>query len=403
MNKRELTILSISLNNLKRRPFRTLCLLLVVAILSFVLFGGSVMTLSLKNGTDSISKRLGADMMAVPGGYDGKVQGALLRGEPSTIYMNEDISRRVTSIDGVGAASPQLFVATFSADCCSLPIQLIGFNPETDFVIQPWLSSQVKTSIKDGEIVVGSSINADAGDTLTFFNRDYKVAARLDKTGMGFDTSAFMNMNAANKAIADYKKMGGQLFPKDERPVSSIMIKVKPGYNEGSVAERIRTAFSGDDIDIILTKSMISNVSNGLKTLTRFTEVFSILLWLLGTGVLGIVFSVILNERKKEFGILRALGSARRKLVGIILCESSIISFSGGVTGILLSGLLLLPFGTYFGIRLNMPFLELPFRSILALAAVSLFVSFAVGPASSAYSAVRLGTAETYSIMREET
>jgi putative ABC transport system permease protein len=402
MNRRALTTVTISVNNLKRRPFRTLCLLLVVAVLSFVLFGGSVMTLSLKNGTDSMSKRLGADVMVVPAGYDREVQGALLRGEPSTVYMNDDVPGRVISVDGVGEASPQLFVATFSADCCSLPIQLIGFEPETDFVIQPWLSTQITRELKDDEIVVGSSVNADAGDILTFFNRDYRVAGRLDKTGMGFDTSAFMNMNAADRAVMDYIKMGGKSFPKDERSVSSVMIKVKPGYSTGSVAEGIRKVLAEDGIDVVLTKSMINSVSNGLGLLTRLTVALSVLFWLLGTVVLGIIFSAVLNERKKEFGILRALGADRNKLAGIILCESSIISLSGAIAGLLLAGLLLLPFGAYFGIRLNTPFLQLPVGSMLALAAISLLVSAAVGPVSSAYSAIKIGTTETYDIMRED-
>ncbi len=360
------------------------------------------MTLSLKNGTDSMSKRLGADAMVVPAGYDREVQGALLRGEPSTVYMNNDVPGRVIAVDGVGEASPQLFVATFSADCCSLPIQLIGFEPETDFVIQPWLSKQITRELKDDEIVVGSSVNADAGDILTFFNRDYRVAARLDKTGMGFDTSAFMNMNAADWAVMDYIKMGGKSFPKAERSVSSVMIKVMPGFSTGSVAEGIRKALAKDGVDVVLTKSMINSVSNGLNLLTRLTVALSVLFWLLGTGVLGVIFSVVLNERKKEFGILRALGADRIKLAGIILCESSIISICGAIAGILLAGLLLLPFGAYFAIRLNSPFLQLPAGSVLTLAAVSLLFSAAVGPVSSAYSAVKIGTTEIYDIMRED-
>ncbi|MDR2941425.1 MAG: ABC transporter permease, partial [Treponema sp.] len=80
MRKVELKTISLSLKNLKAKPVRTICLFAVVAILAFMLFGGSILALNLRQGLDTITKRFGADLMVVPEGTSEKAQALLLRG-----------------------------------------------------------------------------------------------------------------------------------------------------------------------------------------------------------------------------------------------------------------------------------------------------------------------------------
>ena len=326
----------------------------------------------------------------------------MLRGEPSTFYFDGGLKDKIRSVTGVEKTSVQLFIASFSADCCSLPVQLIGFDPQTDFVIQPWLKAKIHGGIHDGEIVVGSSVNADAGDTLTFFCREYKVAARLDKTGMGFDSSVFMNTTTARKAVLDYVKMGGQSIPSDENSISSIVINAKSGYSVSDVANNILKAYGKGGIDVVVTKNIISSVSGGIRALLFFICILAAILWILSVCVLAIVFSITLSERKREFGMFRALGATRKKLVHIILCESALISLSGAVIGVFFACLLLFPFSTYIGASLNMPYLQPSVGIILIILVASLLISFAVGPIASVYSAIKIGTSETYTMLREE-
>jgi putative ABC transport system permease protein len=402
MNLRALTMTTVSMQNLKRRPFRTGCLVLLVAMFAYVLFGGSMLAASLGNGMDSMAKRLGADALVVPAGYEQNVEGALLRGEPSTFYFNAAIADRVAGVEGVDEVSAQLFIASFSADCCSLPVQLIGFDPDTDFVIRPWLATQIRGNLADGEVMAGSSLNVDVGDVLTFFDREYRVAACLDRTGMGFDTSVFMNMTSARQAVSDYEKAGGRLAPPEGNSVSSLVLNVQRGYDVREVADNILKAYGEEGVDAVVTKNMLSSVSGGLGALLLFILILAAILWVLAIGVLVTVFSIALNERKREFGILRALGATRRKLVQIILCESALISLAGSAIGIVFACLTLFPFRTYIGISLERPYLQPPVEEVLALLAASLLISFATGPLASIYAAVKIGKSETYTMMRED-
>ena len=64
---------SLSVKNLKRKPGRTIALVLLTAFLALAVFGGSVVVLSLRNGLQSLEARLGADIILVPSEAQSKV------------------------------------------------------------------------------------------------------------------------------------------------------------------------------------------------------------------------------------------------------------------------------------------------------------------------------------------
>ena len=70
-------------------------------------------------------------------------------------------------------------------------MQIIGFDPETDFSVQPWIRRSYGGELKKYDIVVGNDLNAFVGDTFKFYGTDCHVAAKLDKTGTSFDTTVF--------------------------------------------------------------------------------------------------------------------------------------------------------------------------------------------------------------------
>ena len=59
-------------------------------------------------------------------------------------------------------------------------------------------------------------------------------------------------------------------------------------------------------------------------------EILSLLSFL----ILLIAFAMIANERKKEFALLRLLGTSRKQLGLLVWKESALCSLAGGLTGI---------------------------------------------------------------------
>ena len=120
----------IPLRNLKHRPGRTLALVLLTAFLSFSLFGGGLVVSSLRSGLDSLEARLGADIIVVPASAKTQVNLSemLLQGTTGYFYMKKDLAARVLAREGIEKASEQLFLASLRADCCSIPVQVIGID-----------------------------------------------------------------------------------------------------------------------------------------------------------------------------------------------------------------------------------------------------------------------------------
>ena len=64
-----------------------------------------------------------------------------------------------------------------------------------------------------------------------------------------------------------------------------------------------------------------------------------------------------MNRRKQDVALMRILGKTKKDLVRMLVSELGIISLAGAVAGCLLGALVVLPFGTYIGMSLNMPYL----------------------------------------------
>lgn len=403
MQEKALSTHRLSLLNLQRKPFRTWALIAVVAVLSFVLFGGSIMTMSMENGIKGLEDRLGADIVVVPEGYDQEFQGVMIQGEPVYFFMDKDVLEKVRSCEAVEVASPQFYLASLNAECCGDSVPIIGFEPETDFTVQPWISEQYSKGLNYGEVIIGDDINVEEDGTILFFGKNYKVASRLERTGSGgVDVSCFVTMDTIADLYADAKEKGAY-FKEGvtyENSVSSIMVRVKEGYTLNQAMVQIRKATEGS-VEIVQTQSLINSVGGSLGGVVSYLYVIAIVFWVLAVVLLSIVFSVTANERKKEFALFRILGATRKRLSNLILTEAFYISLSGGVLGIALAALIVFPFSTYIGDQMGIPYLQPEMGSILLIFVISFVLSASVGPLASAHSARKISRAETYHTMRE--
>ncbi|HOQ37581.1 MAG TPA: FtsX-like permease family protein [Acetivibrio sp.] len=396
-----LTSNRISYINLRRKPFRTFTLILVVAILSFALFGGIVMSLSLKNGLSSVEARLGADLIVVPLGHGGEQESILLAGKPSYFYFNKEVAHKLQGVEGISQISTQFYLTSLSAACCSLPVQIVGFDPSTDFSIQPWIQETLGGNLESGAVIVGSDITIENNSHIKFFDKEYPVAAKLDKTGTGLDQSVFATMETLQDLYSGAKEKGFN-FLEDTDPdtfISSVLIKVREGYNIDQVITNIRRTTDG--IQIVRTQNLITYVSKSLGNIITFFHVFALVFLGIALVILTVVFSASANERKKEFAVMRILGATREKLAAVLIWESLYISVLGGVIGTILAAIFVFPFNVFIGDSIGLPYIQPSLLWIIAILTGTLLVAFSLGPIASAYSAVKVSRSQTYLTLRE--
>ena len=402
MEEKALSTHRLSLLNLQRKPFRTWALIAVVAVLAFVLFGGSIMTMSMEKGIDGLEARLGADIVVVPEGYDKDLEGVMIQGEPTYFFMDKEILDMVKSCEGVEVATAQFYLASINAECCGSSVPIIGFDPETDFTVMPWITEQYSKGLNYGEIIAGADIIPENDGTVLFFDRYYKVAAHLERTGTGTDVSCYTTMDTIETLYADAKEKGAY-FKEGvtyENSISSVLVKIKEGYTLTQVTGQIRRATEGK-VEIVATQNMINSVGGSLGGVLSYLYVIAIVFWVLALILLSIVFSVTANERKKEFALFRILGATRKRLSSLILTEAFYISLGGALLGISAAAMIVFPFSTYIGDKMGIPYLQPELGQILLVLVGSLILSAIVGPLASAHSAHKISQAETYHTMRE--
>ncbi|MDR0722482.1 MAG: ABC transporter permease [Treponema sp.] len=401
MKKKNWDTGTLSLENLKAKPVRTACLVIVVAVLAFTLFGGALLALNLRQGLATMTKRFGADMMVVPQGAGEKAQSVLLNGGSGYFYFDAGVADRIASTEGIVCASPQFFLASLSTECCDEAVQLIAYDPATDFVVQPWIAEKHSDAVGDGQVVVGSKISLRPNGTIKLFNYEYPVAAQLSGSASGLDTSIFMTMHTMQRLIdrAHAEKYHFLADQYGDHTISAVLVKADPSKNTSVLAYTIRRENEG--VEVLVSQGIFLRISETLSGLVQYIRIFSVALWVLAVIVLAAVFSGTIHERKKEFALLRILGATRKKLVGMVLSESSLAGIAGAFIGILLASLMVFPFSTLISERLELPYLDAPLLNSIPLVLGSLLLSALVGPVASFYSALRISSAETYFTMRE--
>ena len=393
----------ISIKNIKRHQIRSAALILLVAFLFLSMAGGAVVVMSLQNGLASYEARLGADIVVVP--YEARTKGSfesiLLQGIPGYFYMDKSVLDKVREIDGVELASPQFFLASASAGCCSVPVQVIGFDPMTDFSIQPWIQRNYSGQMGEGDVIVGSGISVPTDFRLTFYNVECRVVAQLDETGTGLDNAVYTDMSTIRKMMGNASGLGFNYFKKvrQDRAISSVMVKVKEGYSISQVT---------DDINIHVrkvvasqSKSMISAISSGLMSVSNVIGILVVMVWVLSLAVLMIAFVMISNERIKEFAVLRAIGASRRMLSRVIMMESVVIGLAGAAAGTVVTCLTVFPFSSLIRAKLQLPYLLPGLWSIFGVFLGSALFSVLAGMLISFFIARRIAGNETGLILRD--
>lgn len=398
-----ITLAGLPLANLRRKPFRTTALIIVVTMLTVAFYGGSLLSMNLKAGLNSMQERMGADLMVTPQNTKTEAEALLTDGSASTFYFTNDIETQVAEADGIEELTVQTYISSLAAACCDEKVQIIGFNPDTDFVITPWISSQFDGTLERGQIIAGSGINVSSNNTVKLYGHEFPVAAQLANTGTSLDNSVFVNMDTVPDVVGYSAKVGHPAIPTEyaDKAVSSVLIKVKDGYSAQQVASNIEKTTGLEGLGYVYPGGITATTKSSLNSIVKYVTLFVAVFWMMGLIVLIAVFSSAMNERKREFAAYRIMGADRATLVGIIVKESALIGVSGGVVGVAAASLAIFPFSTLIGKQLQLPYLQTNAWNVIGLIAVSLIFAVFTGVLASIATAVRLSTPETYLTLRE--
>ena len=392
------------LRNLLRRPGRTVALVLLTAFLALSVFGGSIVVRSLRGGLDSLQARLGADIIVMPAEAESKVsfKNLLLQGTTGAFYMDASALDRVREVEGVEIAAPQTFLASLKADCCAVKVQVIGIDPAVDFTMKPWIDQSYSRDLGDMDVAVGCDVTADVGQSLRIYDQNTHVVAKLARTGTGLDTAVYCAMDTMKALLAAAEQKGVShkiTSDSSDDVISAVYVKVKEGYDVGKVNNLLNGHVR--KVTAVRARSMFTDVSDSLSGISRTVTLLIVAVWALAFVILLIAFAMMVNERRREFAVLRLLGASRRGLCGLMLKESALCSLAGGLLGVAVAALIVFPFTTLIETKLGLPYLAPSATAVLALALGTVVATLLVGALASAWSAWRLSRTDPGTTLRE--
>ena len=180
------------------------------------------------------------------------------------------------------------------------------------------------------------------GKIVMFNKRPLRIIGVVSDRQMG-GASSSLNIYAPYSTVMN--KISGS------KKIASITVKVSDSVNstvaEKGITELLQTRHGKKDFFIMNSdtiKQTIESTTSTMKLLISSIAFISLIVG--GIGVMNIML-VSVTERTKEIGVRMAIGARQSNILQQFLIEAVLICLIGGVTGILLSGVIGLLFNTF--------------------------------------------------------
>jgi putative ABC transport system permease protein len=397
-------LIGLALQNLGRRKARTLLLIAAVALGSGVVFTGATLLQSIERSMAVGFTRLGADLMVVPEGTLTNITAALLTVEPTELTLEVDsLARAHIASLGRSAAQKIVRVEHSGIGAHHDSVDLIGFDPASDFTVQPWLAEKLNRELRKGDVILGAAREGVLGSELLIFGKPHIVYGRLARTGVGtHERGVFMS-------FATLEALAGVIHGADGKPpavlapgkVTGFLGELAPGGTTLQARFALLSSLSG--VKVVTGDTTLSGIRQGLAALLDGIVGLMVLMFVSTALMVSVLFSAIVTERQGEVGLLKAIGARRGQVLGLLVVEAMLATGIGGVAGVVLGVLVMRLFErslVFYLDRLGLPFIWTDTPRIVAHAAIAVVVAALIGALAVLYPAWRASRRDTYALVR---
>jgi ABC-type antimicrobial peptide transport system permease subunit len=345
--------------NLFRQRGRTLLTIFGISIGVAAIVGLGALANGLQAGYDSILTGSKADLiLSQPGAVD-----------LTTTSIDENIAADLDAMPEVTSVSGMLqgFVSTEN-----VPYFFIYGYPQGSFVLGRFhiiegsdLDSRETIQAHGSPLLLGASaaevLHKEVGDTIRIMESIFRVVGI-------YETGATLEDNGALISLRDAQQLLGK-----PRQVSVYYIQLKdPGLRE-RLERRVDRLWP--DLSLSGTEEFADKQLMGDYIQAFAWGIAGLAILIGGVSMMNAQLMSVM-ERTREIGVLRATGWSSRRVLGMILSESLIVSLLGGALGVLFGWLVLMAFSNvagFFGASatsINLSILSQAFATVMVLGLV---------------------------------
>lgn len=187
-------------------------------------------------------------------------------------------------------------------------------------------ASSINGTIYSGsanEIIIGKTAaanqNKTIGDTVTLYNQTFKIVGIYETGSFMTDGGAYMSLSKLQNLTSNSNK------------ISNILVKVNANANVTQVSQAITNTYPTLTTTTALDQAkMVNNLLSVINTATWAISLLAIII-----GGVGVINTMIMSvyERTREIGVLKAVGWTSKRILGMILGESIVITLAAAVVG----------------------------------------------------------------------
>lgn len=324
-----MNFLTLAAKNLTRRRGRTGLTVLGVAIAISVLFSLLALNSGYEKELNKEVNSMGVHILAVPKGCPYEAASLIMHGGVIPKYLSASDLDNVTKIPDVELATPMLmhqFLKKDDKTGKTTPHIIYGIKMEDMLQLKPWWKVEGRF-IQDNEtrvMLVGKDLaekeNLTVGQMLPVgpAKEEFTIVGILERTGDQDDQFHFFPLEEAQRVFGKKGK------------ITTIAVKVREVSRISAVSEEMEKV---PDIQVVtMTQIMgtIMNLAGSAKSL--LLTVIAIALIISAFGIINTLLMSV-NERVREFGMMKAIGASGSDIGKMVLMETVFITISGGIIG----------------------------------------------------------------------
>jgi putative ABC transport system permease protein len=310
-----MSFLNLIWHNLRARLTRVVLTSCAVGVGIMTVVALGVLTFSLRETAVSILRAGTSDFTIAQEGVSDLIYSAVDERDLATVRSYDEVESAIgvlIDVEDLDRDHPLFLV--------------LGLEPATleDFGVRVVSGTAPASDARD-DIMLGFRVAADlgkeAGDQLTVGNDVYTITG-LFSTGQVYgDTAAMRPLRAVQ---ADERKPGA---------MSLLFVRTTRSADIDALRTRIEQALP--QLATVRSESDFGRVDRNLELIKAANAGGSVLA--LAIGAIGVMNTTLLSffERTREFGVLRAIGWSRRRLLALVFGEALAMALAGAMVGVL--------------------------------------------------------------------
>ncbi|MFI1918440.1 FtsX-like permease family protein [Nocardia sp. NPDC020380] len=303
--------------NIDRAPRRVWATLMTVTIAV-----GLTVTIT---GANADAVRAARDSLASISDADAWVSASAEDMTPTDL-LPAGLADRVAAVPGVGRLTQgQMAFATLGGT----KALVYGVDPDTDYSMYRQLDSGIQQRLLQGDGVVLSrdlarTLHVSTGDELTVQTPSGEQRTRVLETVSYFSALAGTAAISLNLMREWFARPGA----------TTLQIDAAPGVNRQRLIDAIR-AVVPPGVFVFSGAAALDGVSKSMQQGLALSQAMLVIVAVISGMALLNTLTLALLERRRELGILRAVGSSRRFALRMVLAEAAAIGVVGAALGVL--------------------------------------------------------------------